>query len=50
MHSVVQGEKSGPECVSEPPGREIEIYDSKRFVAIADESIVDKPIPDANGS
>lgn len=45
MHSVVQGEKPGPECARKEHGREIEIYDSKRFVAIADESIVDKPIP-----
>lgn len=41
-HVLVQGEKPGSQCV----GKGIEIYDSGRFVAIADESIVDKPIPE----
>lgn len=46
MHSLVQGEKPGDRCASKPTGREIEIYDRDRFIAIADESIVDKPIPE----
>lgn len=46
MHSLVRATKPGTECVSKDKGREIEVYDSARFVAIADESIVDKPIPE----
>lgn len=45
MHSLVQGEKPGERGARKKPRQEIEIYDRERFVAIADESIVDKLIP-----
>lgn len=47
MHSLVRAAKpSNERCGGAVDSEKVEIYDSKRFVAIADKSIVDQPIPE----